>query len=414
MNITAILVGVVYNNQPYDINVSMKELEALAQACDISVAGSMLQSLDRVNVATYIGSGKVDELRMMVEATGANLVIFNEELTPSQIVNLEEGVQVEITDRTSLILEIFARRANTKEAKLQVEIATLRYMLPRLIGISSGIYSQQGGSGFRGGGETKLELDRRRIKQQITALEQELKDVVKQRQTQRVAREKNNVRIVALVGYTNSGKSTIMNRFLQLTNKDEKQVFAKDMLFATLETSTRSIALPDNKMFLVTDTVGFVDQLPHHLVKAFRSTLEEVKEADLLLHIVDASSKDHETQIEVTNRVLQEIGVEGIPMVYVYNKIDKAHDVVSFKEPYIKISARYDENLNDLMNVIKSQLFSDYRHCFMHIPYEEAGIYAYLKRHANILVTNEEEDGFHIEVELSAIDYATYEMYLKN
>lgn len=414
MNITAILVGVVYNNQPYDINVSMKELEALAQACDISVAGSMLQSLDRVNVATYIGSGKVDELRMMVEATGANLVIFNEELTPSQIVNLEEGVQVEITDRTSLILEIFARRANTKEAKLQVEIATLRYMLPRLIGISSGIYSQQGGSGFRGGGETKLELDRRRIKQQITALEQELKDVVKQRQTQRVAREKNNVRIVALVGYTNSGKSTIMNRFLQLTNKDEKQVFAKDMLFATLETSTRSIALPDNKMFLVTDTVGFVDQLPHHLVKAFRSTLEEVKEADLLLHIVDASSKDHETQIEVTNRVLQEIGVEGIPMVYVYNKIDKAHDVVSFKEPYIKISARYDENLNDLMNVIKSQLFSDYRHCFMHIPYEEAGIYAYLKRHANILVTSEEEDGFHIEVELSAIDYATYEMYLKN
>lgn len=368
MNITAILVGVIYNNQNYDFEVSMRELKALAHACNIEVVDTMSQKLDHINVATYIGSGKIEELRLMVEATKANLVIFNEELTPSQIVNLEEGVQVEVTDRTSLILEIFASRAKTKEAKLQVEIATLRYMLPRLIGISTGIYSQQGGSGFRGGGETKLELDRRRIKHQISAMEQELKEAVKQRQTQRMARAKNNVPVVALVGYTNSGKSTLMNRFLDLSNKEEKQVLAKDMLFATLETATRSIVLPDKKKFLVTDTVGFVDQLPHHLVKAFRSTLEEVKDADLLLHIIDASSKEHETQIEVTNRVLQDIGVKDIPMIYVYNKTDISKEIVNYREPSIAISALHDENLDAVIEVIKTQLFSDYRHCTMLIP----------------------------------------------
>lgn len=412
MNMTAIIVGVIYNHQGYDIEVSMKELEALADACNIEVVDEMTQKLDHINNATFIGSGKVEELRMMVEATKANLVIFNEELSPAQIMNLEEGLQVEVTDRTALILRIFASRAQTKEAKLQVEIATLRYMLPRLIGMSEGIYSQQGGSGFRGSGETKLELDRRKIKHQISVLEDELKEVVRQRQTQRVARTKNNIPVVALVGYTNSGKSTLMNRFLQLVNKDEKQVLAKDMLFATLETATRSITLEDNKTFLVTDTVGFVDQLPTHLVKAFRSTLEEVKEADLLLHIIDSSSPTYEVQTEVTNRVLKEIGVSDIPMIYVYNKNDLIVHIVKQKSPSIQISALNDDNLDGLIDVIKEALFKGHQTCVMKIPYDKGNIYAYLKNNAHIIKTEEIEDGYQIEVELSEIDYSTYQSYI--
>ncbi len=409
----AILVGAVYFGQPYDIHTSMQELEALANACDIEVADVFIQKMDHINISTYIGKGKVEEVQMQAEATGSDFVIVNEELSPSQLVNLEELLACKVLDRTTLILEIFARRAATKEAKLQVEIATLRYMLPRLIGLSTGIYSQQGGSGFRGIGETKLELDRRKIKHQITVLEEELKEAVRQRQIQRSAREKKELPVVAIVGYTNSGKSTLLNWFLTSYGKEEKQVLAKDMLFATLETATRSITLDDNKQFLLTDTVGFVDQLPHHLVKAFRSTLEEVKEADLLLHVVDLANPNYPTQIEVTNQVLGEIGVKEIPMIYVYNKADLNEQLMEYQSPFVKISALQKQGMPELLGAIKTSLFNMYQVCTMRIPYEDSAVYAYLKRNAHLIAEEETEDGYNIEVELSPKDFAIYQSYIQ-
>lgn len=413
MTSKAILVGAVYFGQPYEIHTSMQELEALANACDIEVTDTIIQNMDHINTNTYIGKGKVEELRMQVEATDSEFVIVNEELSPAQLVNLEEALTCKVLDRTTLILEIFARRAATKEAKLQVEIATLRYMLPRLIGLSTGIYSQQGGSGFRGIGETKLELDRRKIKHQITVLEEELKEVVRQRQIQRSAREKQEIPVVAIVGYTNSGKSTLLNWFLSSYGKQEKQVFAKDMLFATLETATRNITLDDNKQFLLTDTVGFVDQLPHHLVKAFRSTLEEVKEADLLLHVVDLSNPTYPQQIQVTNQVLEEIGVKEIPMIYVYNKADLNEQLMEYRTPYVKISALQRNGMPELLSAIKASLFSTYQVCIMNIPYEQSAVYAYLKRNAYLISEKETEDGYNIEVELSPKDFAIYQSYIQ-
>lgn len=409
----AILVGAVYFGQPYDIHTSMQELEALANACDIEVADVFIQKMDHINISTYIGKGKVEEVQMQAEATGSDFVIVNEELSPSQLVNLEELLACKVLDRTTLILEIFARRAATKEAKLQVEIATLRYMLPRLIGLSTGIYSQQGGSGFRGIGETKLELDRRKIKHQITVLEEELKEAVRQRQIQRSAREKKELPVVAIVGYTNSGKSTLLNWFLTSYGKEEKQVLAKDMLFATLETATRSITLDDNKQFLLTDTVGFVDQLPHHLVKAFRSTLEEVKEADLLLHVVDLANPTYPTQIEVTNQVLEEIGVKEIPMIYVYNKADLNEQLMEYRNPFVKISALQKQGMPELLGAIRTILFSTYQVCMMRIPYEDSAVYAYLKHNAHLIAEEETEDGYNVEVELSPKDFAIYQSYIQ-
>ncbi len=311
----AVLVGVNLNGDK-NFEYSLEELANLADACDVSVVGTVTQNLERVNNATYIGSGKVEEVYMMVDQHEANLVIFNDELSPSQIRNLEHALNVKVIDRTILILDIFAKRAKTREAQLQVEVAQLRYMMPRLIGLNASLSRQAGGIGSRGPGEKKLELDRRRIEEKLHRMNKELDELVAARQNQRKLRKRNEMPVVALVGYTNAGKSTTMNALINTyVQNDEKVVFEKDMLFATLETSTRQIQLPDNKKFLLTDTVGFVSKLPHHLVKAFRSTLEEVREADLLLHVVDISHPEYEVQIEITNKVLKELGVEETPMV---------------------------------------------------------------------------------------------------
>ena len=401
----AILVGVDLSNDK-NFDYSVEELKSLAEACSVEVVGVLTQKLERVNPACYIGTGKVEEVALLVEQHDANLVIFNDELSPSQIRNLEHGLQCKVIDRTILILDIFASRAKTREAQLQVEVAQLKYMMPRLIGLNASLSRQAGGIGSKGPGEKKLELDRRRIEEQIHKLNKELDSLVLARQNQRKLRKRNSTPVVALVGYTNAGKSTTMNALLTVSNAQaEKSVFEKNMLFATLETSTRQIQLPDNKQFLLTDTVGFVSKLPHQLVKAFRSTLEEVTEADLLLHVVDLSHPEFQTQIEITNKVLDELGVKETPMIYVYNKADLVEDefTPSTKEA-VRISAKNLENIDTLIDSIKSHIFKHYVKASFLIPYDRGTLISYLNEHAHVHETEYLENGTLITVECSEHD----------
>ena len=401
----AVLVGVDLSNDK-NFDYSVEELKNLAEACSVEVVGVLTQKLERVNSACYIGTGKVEEVALLVEQNDANLVIFNDELSPSQIRNLEHGLQCKVIDRTILILDIFASRAKTREAQLQVEVAQLKYMMPRLIGLNASLSRQAGGIGSKGPGEKKLELDRRRIEEQVHKLNKELDSLVLARQNQRKLRKRNATPVVALVGYTNAGKSTTMNALLTVSNaQSEKSVFEKNMLFATLETSTRQIQLPDNKQFLLTDTVGFVSKLPHQLVKAFRSTLEEVTEADLLLHVVDLSHPEFQTQIEITNKVLDELGVKETPMVYVYNKADLVEDAFTpSTEEAVRISAKNLENIDTLIDCIKSHIFHHYVKVSFLIPYDRGNIVSYLNEHANVFETEYLDNGTLITVECSDQD----------
>lgn len=412
-----VLVGVNLRNDEH-FDYSMEELANLAEALDVEVAGQVTQNLERVNPSHYVGTGKIEEIKAFAEEADANIIIFNDELSPSQIRNLERDLECKVIDRTMLILDIFSRRAKTREAQMQVELAQLQYMLPRLVGLHASLSRQGGGTGGgfknRGAGETKLELDRRKIEDQIAKLRRELEQVKEQRETQRKQRRKNAVPVVSLVGYTNAGKSTIMNQLLaKIGQEDSKQVFEKDMLFATLETSVRNIELPDNKTFLLTDTVGFVSKLPHHLVKAFRSTLEEAREADLLLHVVDVSNEEHGFMINVTNETLKDVGVEDIPTVYVYNKSDLA----GVKYPLVSgdniwVAAKGGEGLDELVHIIKQHIFSNYVTCKMLVPYDKGGIVSYLNEAATIFSTSYEEEGTLIELELKEADYQKYEEYV--
>lgn len=412
----AIIVG-VHLPKDEQFDYGMEELKNLAQALHVEVVGTITQNLERANSAHYVGKGKIDEIQALYEETDANLVIFNDELSPSQIRNLEAELMCKVIDRTMLILDIFARRAKTREAQLQVQLAQLQYMLPRLVGLHASLSRQGGGTGGgfknRGAGETKLELDRRKIESQISKIKKELEQVSAQRETQRKQREKNAIPVVSLVGYTNAGKSTIMNQLLLKTGQDEhKQVFEKDMLFATLETSVRQLALDDQKSFLLTDTVGFVSKLPHHLVKAFRSTLEEARNADLLLHVVDVSHEQYRYMMEVTEQTLQAVGVENIPTLYVYNKCDQTslpYPVMSGE--HIWLAAKEDKGLTELLQMIRRQVFTDYVKATFVIPYHEGHVVSYLNEHATILNTTYEEQGTIIKAELRKADAERFALF---
>lgn len=413
----AVLVGVNLRNAEH-FDYSMEELADLAGAIKVEVVGVITQNLERVTPSHYVGTGKIDEVKALYDETGANLVIFNDELSPSQIRNLERDLDCKVIDRTMLILDIFGRRAKTKEAQMQVELAQLQYMLPRLVGLHASLSRQGGSAGGsfsnRGAGETKLELDRRKIEDQIAKLRRDLEDVKEQRDTQRKQRKKNAIPVVSIVGYTNAGKSTIMNEMLRkIGQHDDKQVFEKDMLFATLETSVRQIELEDNKRFLLTDTVGFVSKLPHHLVKAFRSTLEEARDADLLLHVVDVSNEEYRFMMQVTEETLKAIGVENVPTIYVYNKSDKAnvsYPVVSGDN--IWIAAKQNVGLDELIDMIRKEIFSNYVTCDMLIPYDRGDIVSYLNMHASIHSTSYEENGTLLNVEVTDADYNKYKQYV--
>ncbi|MGH0950274.1 GTPase HflX [Bacillus mycoides] len=410
----AILVGVNLGKEA-DFAYSMEELANLTEACDVEVIGQVTQNLQRVNPSHYIGKGKIEEVAAYVKEADANMVIFNDELSPSQIRNLEEDLDCKVIDRTILILDIFAQRAKTKEAQLQVEVAHLQYMMPRLIGLRESLGRQSGGVGTKnkGVGEKKLELDRRKIEEQIAALNKELEALVAQRQTQRKQRKKNEIPVVSLVGYTNAGKSTIMNTILEIFNGTvEKQVFEKDMLFATLETSVRNIDLPDNKSFLLTDTVGFVSKLPHHLVKAFRSTLEEVAEADLLIHVVDYSNPNYEQLIDITNETLKKIGVENIPTIYAYNKSDLVDvEIPKVQEDRVYLSAKKHVGIEELVEVVRSHIYKEYTKCEMLIPYDQGQVVSYFNNHAHVLSTSYENEGTKMALECKTSDYEKYKRF---
>jgi len=411
----AVLIGVNINNQ-INFEESMEELENLVNACEMEAVGRADQNMKAVNKATFIGSGKVKEVQLMVDELQADVLVFNNELSPSQLRNLERVFERRILDRTSLILEIFARRARTKEAKLQVEVATLKYMLPRLVGLNEAMDRQYGGVGTisRGGGEKKLVLDRRRIEERITELGRELEKVSRERQTQRKKRSISGLPSVALVGYTNAGKSTLMNALMELSQRpDNKKVFAKDMLFATLDTSVRKITLPDNKAFLLSDTVGFVSNLPHELVKAFRSTLEEVRNADLLLHVVDVSNPDYRLQIEITGETLKQIGAEGLPTILVYNKAD----LTGMKIPLVRdndiyISAGEQIGIQELVRLISEKISGRYIKCRMLIPYDQAKVAAYFNENAHVKETAYESGGILLTMECRESDYRKYNAFI--
>ena len=305
----------------------------MAKACYMEVVGTVIQRMEFVHKALYIGTGKVQEVRDAAQALDAQLILINDTLTPSQIKNLQNELKTPVIDRTTLILNIFEMRARTREARLQVETAKLQYLLPRLVGMHEALTRQGGTSGSmsnRGAGEKKLELDRRHIEHRISELRKELDAISRERETQRKRREQSGIPLVALVGYTNAGKSTIMNHMVErFVGDEEKKVLEKDMLFATLDTTIRRINTGNNQDFLFTDTVGFIHKLPHGLVKAFRSTLEEIKGADLLLQVVDVSDPGYQEQMETTRETLRELGAGDIPMLIVFNKADRLTDTAN-------------------------------------------------------------------------------------
>lgn len=400
-----ILVGVQYPQMTYDFDISMQELKQLAYACDIEVKAVVTQNLDTISPQYYIGKGKVMEIKELVEQD--DIVIFNEELTPLQIKNLTDQCQVEVTDRSDLILRIFASRAKTKEAKLEVGIARLQYLLPRLAGMKQNLYSQQGGMGFRGSGEKQIELDRRRIRRQLTQAKRELAMIEKQRQTQRQLRKHHQEKVVCLVGYTNSGKSSLLNA---LTSK---KVYEKDMLFATLQTSSRRVYMKKHHV-IMSDTVGFIHQLPHSFVQSFRSTLEEVKDADLLIHVIDASSPYYHNQIETTLSVLKELDALDIPMIYVYNKMDLVHQPIVHEQGIcIDVSVKEKKRLDDLENMIIDILFKDYELISVYIPYEEGHIFSEIEYQYEILHTEYLEKEIYVSFYVNQKHKQRYLPYMK-
>lgn len=408
-NLKAIIIGLNLDNEQFEY--SMTELAALGEANNLDVVDRLVQKLDHPDRATYFGKGKVEELRLSVLDHDADMVIVNDELSPSQIRNLEKAVETKIIDRTGLILEIFANRARTHEAKLQVQLAKLQYQLPRLHTSASQRLDQQtgsGGGGFtsRGSGESKIELNRRVIEKDIAHIKQELKDIQKSDLTQRKQRDSKSIPTVALVGYTNAGKSTIMN---QLVNRygenNEKQVMVKNMLFATLDTSVRKLIFEDNKTMLLSDTVGFVSKLPHQLVQAFRSTLAEAANADLLVQVVDESDENKELMMKTTEQTLKEIGVENIPMITVFNKAD----ILDEPRPQragdnLVIAALEEDSIDELVNVIKENSYNDYVINEFLIPFNKGEIVNYLNTNANVISTEYVADGTQIQAELTAVD----------
>nr|WP_232356956.1 GTPase HflX [Thermoactinomyces sp. CICC 24226] len=348
----AILVGCGTKKQEWSLRSTLEELKSLAETAQAVPVSQVLQFRDRIDPAWYIGRGKAEEIARMVEENEADLVIFDQELSPAQLRNLEGLMPCKVIDRTQLILDIFAQRARTKEGKIQVELAQLKYLLPRLAGKGKEMSRLGGGIGTRGPGEKKLETDRRHIRRQISVLTKQLEEIKKHRRLHQERRKKNGIPQVALVGYTNAGKSTLLN---QLTGAG---VLSENRLFATLDPTSRQLVLPSGKEVILTDTVGFIRQLPHHLIAAFRSTLEQVKEADLLLHVVDASHPEAEEQVEAVEQVLADLNAADIPVLMVWNKADRLERELpeGWDPDHLMISAFNEQDLDRLKARVEQAL----------------------------------------------------------
>ena len=416
----AVVVGLCIG-QDRQFEHSMEELISLCEACNMEVIAMLTQALPAPHQALYIGTGKVQEVIDTCVTSDADVVVFDNALSPSQVRNLSTEIDKPILDRTALILEIFSDRAKTREAKLQVELARLQYLLPRLAGMGTALSRQGGGSGSRsnkGAGEKKLELDRRHIEHRITECKRELEVVKKNRITQRKSRKNSAIPQVSLVGYTNAGKSTIMNQLLSyygnsdIAHNEHKLVLQKDMLFATLETTIRKITPPGKSPFYLSDTVGFIDKLPHNLVDAFRSTLEEACEADLLLQVVDVSDPYYKEQMRVTGETLAELGAGHIPQIIVYNKADKVPDIHTIPrvgKHQIHMAARNGIGIPELMEMIMSEIYGNLFCAKVLLPYIEGSLYSLMQKEANIITQEYREDGIYLELEVNPL----YEHRLK-
>lgn len=386
---------------------TMEELCELAGTANAEVIATVIQNKSEIEAATYMGEGKLCEIKQLIAAENADSVIFDDELSPVQIRNLSELLEVKVIDRTVLILDIFAARAKSGEGKLQVELAQQKYLLPRLRGMGAVLSRTGGGIGTRGPGETKLESDRRHISRRISALEEDIKEIRKHRELIRTRRKKDGVITACLVGYTNAGKSSLMNA---LTEAD---VLAENKLFATLDTTSRAITLPDNRKILITDTVGFIRKLPHHLVQAFKSTLEETAEADMLIYVIDASNPQYETHIKVVDSVISDIGAGGKPTVYAYNKTDLLNEQEMFTEKNgVGISVKTGKNLDKLINLISETAPGKKQKMTVLIPFNCGKIVNELHENQKILSEEYLPEGVKISLLADKITYAKLKNYI--
>ncbi len=414
MSERAILIGMEWgrNDSLWTVDDSLEELKQLADTAGATVIKKFIQKRPKPDPAFFIGRGKVQELALYAQQENIDLCIFDDELSPAQQRNIESVMGIRILDRTALILDIFAQRARTNEGKLQVELAQLQYTLPRIMGKGLMLSRLGGGIGTRGPGETKLEVDRRRIRDRIAFIKDQIEKVKAVRSLHRSKRKKNNVFEVSLVGYTNAGKSTLLNT---LTNSD---IYAKDQLFATLDPTTRQLTLPNKQEIIITDTVGFIQRLPHQLIAAFRSTLEVVTEADLLVHVIDVSHELYKEQAAAVHEVLKEIGAETKPVITVYNKIDKLPpdsklaDRLALEEDTVCISAAKKLNLESLQQMIETHLKSKAVEVTLCIPYAETAKAAQLHETANVLEQEYTENGAVMKVILPVEDLEAYNEYI--
>lgn len=406
----AILAGLdaaVFSKEETATESTLEELKALLETAGGTAVGTLLQSRPAPDPHSFLGEGKVEELRQAVEATGANMVIFDNDLSPSQIRTLEDITGATVIDRSALILDIFAQRAKTREGRLQVELAQYQYLLPRLSGMGRSLSRQGGGIGTRGPGETRLESDRRHIRTRISRLQQELKEVRRVRGVQRQLREKNSVPVVALIGYTNAGKSTLLNA---LTGAG---IPANNRLFDTLDTTTRRMTVSDTLDVLLSDTVGFIAKLPHNLVEAFQATLEELQYADLLLHVIDASDPDRAAHMEVVEKLAAQLAPQGVPIIEVYNKADLVEpQLIPVGENKVAISAATGTGLHKLLELVEQKLDTGVKRVTMKLPYSSAGEVDRIHREGKVFTTEYENDGILVEAALSREMQGRYRDYI--
>lgn len=380
-----------------DVEYSLDELEELAQTAGALTVGRVVQKRDTIHPGTYVGKGKMQELKDLVWQTDADAIVCDDELSPAQITNLQEELQIKVIDRTVMILDIFASHASTSEGKLQVELAQLRYRSSRLTGLGKSLSRLGGGIGTRGPGEKKLEMDRRLIKERISILNRQLKEVVQNRDTMRKQRSETQIPTVAIVGYTNAGKSTLLNTLTRA------QVLEEDKLFATLDPTTRALSLENGQKLLFTDTVGFISKLPHSLIRAFRSTLEEAKYADIILHVVDASNPKHDAQMEVVYDTLRELGVEDKKMVTAFNKIDRLEESIGHglrdeqSDETVQISAKKNIGIDKLLQTLDKIVNEGMVKIEKVFSYAEAGKIQSIRQYGKLEVEEYREDGIFVK-----------------
>jgi GTPase len=399
-----ILVGVATNDGD-DTEESLDELEELIKTAGAETIAKVVQNRESVHPGTYIGKGKIEEVRLLAQELDATGVVCDDELSPAQLKNLEEALQIKVMDRTVTILDIFAQRASTREGKIQVELAQLKYRSSRLVGLRSSLSRLGGGIGTKGPGEKKLEMDRRLIRDRISQLNRELDDVVRTRETTRQQRSKNQTPVIAIVGYTNAGKSTLLNT---LTSAG---VLSEDKLFATLDPTTRNLKLESGQQILLTDTVGFIRKLPHHLINAFRSTLEEAKYSDIILHVVDSSNPEAYKQMHVVYETLDNLGVKDKKVITAFNKVDKVEEQQILKDfkadRTVQISAKTGEGLDDLLNTIE-EILKEHKILIEKVfPYSDAGKIQVIRKYGQLLQEEYQSEGIYIEA------YVPKEIYLQ-